>query len=83
MYWLYGIWTCLYENYEEYVERPFFFDRHLKEQYLFHCNFENVDKNRFPSMREKYEKEPKTSGSQRMGASNRLKIRPSGTSELI
>ena len=59
MYWLYGIWTCLYENYEEYVERPFFFDWHLKEQYLFHCNFENVDKNRFPSMREKYEKEPR------------------------
>ena len=59
VYGLYDIWTCLHENYEEYIERPFFFGWRLKEQYLFHCNFENVDKGRFPSMRENREKESK------------------------
>jgi hypothetical protein len=57
VYWLYTIWTCLYENYDEYIEKPFFFGWNSKEQYLFHCNFEKVDTHRFPSMREKREPE--------------------------
>ncbi len=51
-YWLYQIWAVLNENYRDYTERPFFLEWHLQEQYLFHCNFENVNKKRFPSMRE-------------------------------
>ena len=56
IYWLYNIWTTLYEYNVEYTERPFFLNWHLNEEYLFHCNFENVDRKRFPSMREHYEK---------------------------
>ena len=51
-YALYEIWTFLYDNCTEFAEKPLFLDWHLGERYLFHCNFENVDKARFPSMRE-------------------------------
>jgi hypothetical protein len=51
-YALYEIWTFLHDNCTEFAEKPFFLDWHLGERYLFHCNFENVDKARFPSMRE-------------------------------
>jgi hypothetical protein len=57
VYWLYDIWTCLHENYEEYSEKPFFIDWHLNERYMFHCNFENVDNSRFPNIREEYDKD--------------------------
>lgn len=48
-YFLYHIWHELREYAEDYRERPFFMDWHLKEVHLFHCNFENVDPERFPS----------------------------------
>lgn len=63
VYWLYEIWSFLHENSIEYTERPVFFDWHLKEGYLFHCNFKNVDRGRFPSKREEYER--KRTGSHR------------------
>ena len=56
VYWIYDIWTTLNEYNVEYAERPFFLNWHLKGEYLFHCNFENVDHERFPSMRERYKK---------------------------
>ncbi|MCK4295147.1 MAG: hypothetical protein KAX28_00650 [Candidatus Marinimicrobia bacterium] len=52
VYWLYEIWSALFEYRVEYTERPFFMDWHLKKRYLFHCNFENVNKERFPNMQE-------------------------------
>jgi len=56
IYWLYDIWTYLYENYEQYTERPLLFDWPSLGGYIFHCNFENVNKVRFPSRREDNEK---------------------------
>lgn len=54
-YFLYGIWAELQQYVEEYRERPFFLDWHLKEPVMFHCNYEGVDSTRFPSVRdEKY-----------------------------
>lgn len=50
VYWLYEIWTTLHKYNFDYSERPFFLDWHLMDQYLFHCNFENIDSERFPSM---------------------------------
>jgi hypothetical protein len=50
-YFLYEIWDRLCNLAEEYRERPFFMDWHLKEPSLFHCNFERVDEDRFPSVR--------------------------------
>lgn len=58
VYWLYDIWTTLNEYNVKYTERPFFLNWPLKGEYLFHCNFENVDRERFPSMRERHEKTP-------------------------
>lgn len=49
VFYLYDIWTFLHDHREEYIERPFFMDWHLHERYQFHCNFENVDINRFPN----------------------------------
>lgn len=53
VYWIYDIWTTLHEYRVLYKERPFFLNWHLKEEYLFHCNFENVDRSRFKSMGER------------------------------
>ena len=56
-YFLYEIFDGLCGLSEEYRERPFFMDWHLKEPSLFHCNFERVDEDRFPSVRsDKYHK---------------------------
>ena len=55
VYWLYDIWTTLYDYRVEFIERPFLLNWHLKKEYLFHCNFENVDSNRFKSMSERLE----------------------------
>jgi hypothetical protein len=49
-YFLYEICDGLRNVAQEYRERPFFMD-HLKEPSLFHCNFERVDENRYPSVR--------------------------------
>ena len=65
VYWIYDIWTTLNEYNVEYTERPFFLNWHLKEEYLFHCNFENVDLERFPSMQERYDKETSAKGVER------------------
>jgi hypothetical protein len=52
IYYLYDIWAYLNKHNEEYIERPFFMDWHFNERYLFHCNFENVNTQRFPNMDE-------------------------------
>lgn len=52
IYRAYEVWELLSRFCEDYQEQPFFLDWHLKTQYLFHCNFENVDASRFPSMHE-------------------------------
>jgi len=62
VYWLYDIWTTLDKYQVEYIERPFFLNWHLKEDYLFHCNFENVDRIRFKSMSERFEEETASKG---------------------
>jgi hypothetical protein len=49
VFYLYDIWTFLNGHKEEYVEKPFFMDWRLHKRYQFHCNFENVDINRFPN----------------------------------
>ena len=51
-YQVYTIWAELRHFAEEYRERPFFLDWHLEEPRLFHCNFENVDAKRYPSVRD-------------------------------
>ncbi len=58
VYWLYDFWNTLYEHNIEYAEKPFLLNWALKEGFQFHCNFENIDHKRFPSMRELYEKTP-------------------------
>lgn len=52
---LYWQWAGLAEIAEPYVEQPFFKDFYLKEGYMFHCNFENVDRQRFPNSQEERE----------------------------
>ena len=54
IYYLYDIWAYLNEHKEEYIEQPFFMDWHFNERYLFHCNFENVNTQRFPNMDEEH-----------------------------
>lgn len=46
---VYELWELLSRFHEPYEERPFFLDWHLERPYLFHCNFENVDAERFPN----------------------------------
>ncbi|MBX5131266.1 hypothetical protein HJB80_00960 [Rhizobium lentis] len=50
-YFLYETLDGLRGLAKEYRERPFFLDWHLQEPSLFHCNFEGVDEDRFPSVR--------------------------------
>lgn len=52
MYYLYDTWVGLAELAGEYSEQPFWHDKSFKEGYLFHCNFENVDNDRFPTFYE-------------------------------
>lgn len=49
---LYELWELLSRYHEPFEERPLLLDFQLDEPYLFHCNFENVDSTRFPSMRD-------------------------------
>jgi hypothetical protein len=51
-YQLYDLWAEPREFARPFRERPFFLDWHLKEPHLFHCNFENVDAARYPSVRD-------------------------------
>jgi hypothetical protein len=54
-YQLYAIWAELGQFAVTYRERPFFLDWHLgAESRLFHCNFEDVDASRYPSVRDKH-----------------------------
>ena len=53
IYYLYDIWNYLYEHQEEHIEQPFFKEQPKREQYMFHCNFENVDIDKFPNSDEK------------------------------
>lgn len=55
IYHLYWQWSDVADIAEEYVEQPFFKDFYLKEGYMFHCNFENVDFTRFPNSRQERE----------------------------
>ena len=52
MYDLYETWAKLSEFSEAYTEQPFFHDKPFDKGYLFHCNFENVDAERFPNEKE-------------------------------
>jgi hypothetical protein len=51
-YQMYYLWAELREFARPFRERPFFLDWHLKEPHQFHCNFENVDAARYPSVRD-------------------------------
>jgi hypothetical protein len=54
-YFLYELWDGLRNLAEDFRERPLFLDWYLKRPSLFHCNFNGVDEDRFPSVRgEKY-----------------------------
>jgi len=61
VYRLYQIWAEFRELQSEYIEQPFFKDWPLKEEYMFHCNFENVDTSRFPNSREALQGKPRGS----------------------
>ena len=52
IYDLYGKLAELSELAEDFVEQPFFRDWPFQEGYMFHCNFDNVDGDRFPSVRD-------------------------------
>ncbi len=45
----YEQWDFLREALEPFTEQPFFYDWTLKQEYFFHCNFENVDHHTFPN----------------------------------
>jgi hypothetical protein len=57
MYYLYDTWAGLAELAGEYSEQSFWHDKPSKEGYLFHCNFENVDTDRFPTWHEERREE--------------------------
>jgi hypothetical protein len=46
---LYSVWAELADIVPEYTEKPLFMDWPACEGYLIHCNFENVDEDRFPN----------------------------------
>jgi hypothetical protein len=50
VYDMHYVLSDLCELAEDYTEQPFFKDWPMEEGYLFHCNFENVDETRFPTM---------------------------------
>jgi hypothetical protein len=56
-YQLYTLWAELRQFAVNYRERPFFLDWYLKEPSLFHCNFENVDAARYPSVIDEHYRE--------------------------
>ncbi len=58
VYWLYEIWTTLNRYNIRYTERPKLLNSQIKEPYLFHCNFENVNSGRYPSVRESIKQQP-------------------------
>ena len=45
----YEQWEFLNEAVQPFTEQPFFLDWTLKQEYLFHCNFEGVDETIFPN----------------------------------
>lgn len=47
---LYAMWDSLRELARPGCESPFFKEWPRNESYLFHCNFDGIDKERFPSM---------------------------------
>jgi hypothetical protein len=57
VYYLYDTWAGLADVVEEFSEQSFFHDKPFKEGYLFHCNFEDVDADRFPNWREERREE--------------------------
>jgi hypothetical protein len=54
IYRIYELWELMYRYSHDYRERPFFLEWHLRDRYLFHCNFEGVDRVRFPSMQDEH-----------------------------
>jgi hypothetical protein len=62
IYFIYDTWAVLRERTQPYVEQPFFLDWHLGERYLFHCNFEGVDAERYPNMEEEQKRREDTTG---------------------
>ena len=58
MYYLYETWAGLAEVVQDFSEQPFFHDKPFEEGYQFHCNFENVDADRFPNWKDQASEEP-------------------------
>lgn len=52
VYFLYNIWAGLKDLTDSYSEVPMANDLCFRQQYLFHCDFENVDDDRFPTFSE-------------------------------
>lgn len=52
----YEQWDFLNDATEPFTEKPFFLDWTLKQEYLFHCNFEGVDETTFPNMDQRFAK---------------------------
>lgn len=50
---IYELWEFLNQAHEPYTERPFFLQWTLKREYLFHCNFENVNEELFPNIEQR------------------------------
>jgi len=55
IYFVYDAWAGLNELAEDYVEEPLFVKYHMESGYLFHCNFENIDDDKFPTYHESLE----------------------------
>lgn len=56
VYWLYEIWLTLKKYCAEYSERPLQLNWPSDGEYLFHCNFDNIDDERFLSMQQRFDK---------------------------
>ena len=51
-YDLYEIWAWLDDHARGYTEKPSMMDWNVDKLFMFHCNFKNVDKQRFPNLEE-------------------------------
>ncbi|WP_191625227.1 hypothetical protein [Pseudomonas fluorescens] len=61
VYRVYELWELLHQSAEQFTEQPSFLDWHLRKEYLFHCNFENVNIDNFPNAEECIVPRPKES----------------------
>ena len=52
IYYLYDAWSYLNQHCEAFAEKPMHMGWKCSEPHLIHCNFENVDTDRFPTMQD-------------------------------